>query len=467
MSGVPVVGTRGRFAGLAREAWWWLRGLVGFPARFPRTSLLAALLLLGIVLAGHTGPAVLALGVGALAVVVVAAWRRYAPASYARLVREPRWRRRVLRWVRRSWPELMAGCGLARGPHAHLEVPELHRAWWHDGELHAIPVLLVGQTVDEFATAQERLRVALEAARVRLITSKVATSVELVWSFTDHLAAPFDHTLPEAGRPVDVERVALGRVEDGTTWWLDVRVSTLVGGSTGAGKGSVLWGLLLGLAPAIHAGTVRVHGIDLKGGMELALGARLFTSWATTPTDAVELLESVVVECQARARWLAGRARTHTPTSADPLVVVVIDELASLLAYLPERDLLKRAEQALGVLLSTGRAPGFYVFAFLQDPRKEVVRMRSLFTQAIALRLRDKEEVAMLLGDGAVAAGAWCHKIPASLPGVGFVVAEDGRPHRVRAGYVPDQLIRQAAARFPAPQNMVSLPALDSREGQR
>ncbi len=141
-------------------------------------------------------------------------------------------------------------------------------------------------------------------------------------------------------------------------------------------------------------------------------------------------------------------------------MLIVIDELASLLAYLPERDLLRRAEQALGVLLSTGRAPGFYVFAFLQDPRKEVVRMRSLFTQAIALRLRDKEEVAMLLGDGAVTAGALCHKIPASQPGVGYVVAEDGRPQRVRAGYVPDALIRQVARRSP-PRPCVPAPALE------
>lgn len=285
----------------------------------------------------------------------------------------------------------------------------------------------------------------------------------MVWSFIDQLAAPFDLALPTGGLD-DVDQVVLGRAEDGSPWTLSVRVSTLVGGSTGAGKGSVMWGLLVSLAPAIHAGTVRVHGVDLKGGMELALGAPLFASWATTPTDAVALLEDVVVECQARAQSLAGRVRTHTPTSAEPLVLVVIDELASLLAYLPERDLLKRAEQALGVLLSIGRAPGFYVFAFLQDPRKEVVRMRSLFTQTIALRLRDKEEVTMLLGDGAVTAGALCHKIPATQPGVGYVVGEDGRPQRVRAGYVPDQLIREAAGRYPAPHHTLGLPALSQGE---
>lgn len=466
MSVRSAAGPWGWIAVGVREASWWLRALAGAPVAFPRVSLPTGLLLLAATLAGYPHEAFLGLlvllGVG----IAFAGWRRYAPVSFARLVRDPWWRRRVARWLRRSWPELMAGCGLARGPHAHQEVPELRRAWWQAGELHAVPVLLVGQTVDEFAAAQERLRVALEAARVRVIATKQATACEVVWSFTDIFATAFEQTpppvRPSSLEPVDLDRVALGRAEDGSTWWLNVRVSTLVGGSTGAGKGSVMWGLLVGLAPAIHAGTVRVHGVDLKGGMELALGGPLFTSWATTPADAVALLEDVVVECQSRARALAGRARTHTPSSAEPLVLIVIDELASLLAYLPERDLLRRAEQALGVLLSTGRAPGFYVFAFLQDPRKEVVRMRSLFTQAIALRLRDKEEVTMLLGDGAVTAGALCHKIPASMPGVGFVVAEDGRPQRVRAGYVPDELIRQVARQYPAPGTPTGLPVLES-----
>lgn len=465
MSTLSATGAGGTVAAVAREVGWWLRAIVGAPAAFPRCSLLTGLILLGAVLAGRTGWAVTALVLIVVVGVAAAAWRRYAPGSFARLLRDPWWRRGVSRWLRRSWPELMSGCGLARGPLAHLEVPELRRTWWQAGELHALPVLLVGQTVDEFSSAQERLRVALEASRVRVVASKAATSCEVVWSFADALAAPFEQDLP-AGDPFDLDRVALGRAEDGSTWWLDVRVSTLVGGSTGAGKGSVMWGLLTALAPAIHAGTVRVHGVDLKGGMELALGGPLFASWATTPTDAVALLENAVVECQARARALAGRVRTHTPTSADPLVLIVVDELASLLAYLPERDLLRRAEQSLGVLLSTGRAPGFYVFAFLQDPRKEVVRMRSLFTQAIALRLRDKEEVAMLLGEGAVAAGALCHKIPASMPGVGYVVAEDGRPQRVRAGYVPDSLIREVASRFPAPGSVMGLPALGSASAE-
>lgn len=134
----------------------------------------------------------------------------------------------------------------------------------------------------------------------------------------------------------------------------------------------------------------------------------------------------------------------------DPWVFVVVDELAALVAYQTDRDLLRSAEAALSLILSQGRAVGFYVFGFLQDPRKDTVKMRHLFPQSFGLRLRDREEVAMVLSDGAMAAGAACHKISRSTPGVGYVLGEDNQPIRVRAGYVSDQMIRGCAARFPA-----------------
>jgi S-DNA-T family DNA segregation ATPase FtsK/SpoIIIE len=80
--------------------------------------------------------------------------------------------------------------------------------------------------------------------------------------------------------------------------------------------------------------------------------------------------------------------------------------------------------------------------------------MRHLFTQSLGLRLRDREEVAMVLGDGAVNAGALCHKISRDTPGVGYVLGEDNRPIRVRAGFVSDDMIRSCAQRFRAPRQI-------------
>lgn len=196
-------------------------------------------------------------------------------------------------------------------------------------------------------------------------------------------------------------------------------------------------------------------GIDRKGGMELALGRALLTRFAADAERSVILLEDAVAAMQARARELAGKTRQHTPTVDSPTVVVLIDELAALTAYETDRDLLRRANAALATLASQGRAVGFIVFACLQDPRKETLPARGLFTQTVGLRLRDRTETAMVLGDGAVAAGARCHEISPDTPGVAYVLPEDGRPpERVRAGLITDEMIRDAASQFAAPRQI-------------
>ncbi len=131
--------------------------------------------------------------------------------------------------------------------------------------------------------------------------------------------------------------------------------------------------------------------------------------------------------CRPERNGWPAQTRQHVQSVDEPMVIIVIDELAALIAYSPDRDLTRRAEAALSVILSQGRAVGYVVFAFLQDPRKETVRMRHLFTQSIGLRLRDREEVTMVLGDGALRRGARCHKIPHTTPGVGYALG-GGRP---------------------------------------
>jgi S-DNA-T family DNA segregation ATPase FtsK/SpoIIIE len=256
----------------------------------------------------------------------------------------------------------------------------------------------------------------------------------------------------------------MGGCEDGSEWWLPVGPHTLVAGCSGAGKGSVFWSFLFGLAPAVKAGLVRVHGVDLKGGMEILMGERLFTMRATTPAQAVQLLETLVVDMQERTHRYAGHIRSHLATVAEPLEVVMIDELAALTAYCPERDLQRRGELAINLLCSQGRAPGFVVFACLQDPRKEVIPARGLFTQMIGLRLKDLSETAMVLGEAAVTSGAHCHRITRHTPGMGYVVPEDGGyPIRVRAGYASDHALRTVAARFATPvqQPLIVPPAVE------
>lgn len=254
-------------------------------------------------------------------------------------------------------------------------------------------------------------------------------------------------------RRMDLTAVPVGVRDDGEMWTLPaIGTHLLIAGATGAGKGSVLWSLIRGLASDITSGRVQVWGIDPKGGMELGFGRAMFARLVdTTPEQMADLLEEAVRVMDARTSRLAGHSRLHAPSVEEPLIVVVIDELASLTTYMGNRDVRKRVDAALQQLLTKGRAPGVTVVGALQDPRKEVLSYRDLFPARVALRLAEREQVSMVLGDRAWDAGAHCERIPHALPGVGYVYL-DGQPEpvRVRAAHVTDDDIRDMANHYPA-----------------
>jgi S-DNA-T family DNA segregation ATPase FtsK/SpoIIIE len=252
---------------------------------------------------------------------------------------------------------------------------------------------------------------------------------------------------------VDLGAVPVGVTEDGERWCLAVSggAHTLIAGCTGSGKGSVLWSLLHGLAPGIRDGLVQVWAVDPKGGMELAAGAALFTEFAYRPHDMVELLEQAAWTMHDRANRLRGMVRVHTPTVAEPAIVVVVDELAQLSSYEPDAQLRKRATAALSLLLSQGRGPGVTVIAAMQDPRKDIVAFRDLFPVRLALRMVEPEQTDMVLGKGTRARGAACELIPRALPGVGYQVLDgEHHPTRVRAAWISDTDIDTLANTYPA-----------------
>lgn len=426
----------------------------------------------------------------ALALVVVAGWLLSRPAFVAGpvlagsgLLVWPRlhgrsWRFLVERWhtkrrFTRLWATLAGQVGLSvhrpaktTGVAATSVVPRLTKVTVTGPLVRLYVRLPGGLTVADVERAAPKLAVAASVPRV-LVEPDGHSGARLTLTVQDLLGHPFRSTIPDPS-VVDTTHVPsavnVGKVEDGSPWLIPLGPSTLVAGASGSGKGSVLWALVLALGPWVKAGSVRLHGIDLKGGMELLLGRDLFSTMATTPQDAVASLEWLADQCTERTQGLAGRVRSHTPTVAEPLHLLVVDELASVTAYLADRQLRDRADRALSVLLSQGRAPAFVVWAFLQDPRKDVVPQRGLFQVTIGLRLRDTSEVAMVFGDGALVDLAPCHRITRHAQGTGYVLPEDGgNPVRVRAGYTDDATIRHAAALFATPVRLdIPTPATDT-----
>lgn len=369
-----------------------------------------------------------------------------------------RWQSEMSRRLRALWPDLVVNLKLSvRKADGQHTTAGMGQPWW-EGWSCMIPLVLpVGLVRDDVAAACPQIREAFGAARVSVVGEQ-AGALALRVDYVDALAQPFavrnDVTW-------DGRSVAMGQAEGGVEWRLPIGPHTLVAGASGSGKASLVWGLLLGLRTPIRDGVIEVWGIDRKGGMELAMGRPLLARFADDAIHSVALLEDAVVQMQRRARELAGVTRQHVATVESPTVIILIDELAALTAYENDRDMLRRANAAIATLASQGRAVGFIVFACLQDPRKETLPARGLFTQTVGLRLRDRMETAMVLGDSAVAAGALCHRISPRSPGIAYVLPEDGSsPIRVRAGYASDDQIRAVAHHYAAPNpRPVAIPA--------
>ncbi|WP_433352834.1 FtsK/SpoIIIE domain-containing protein [Microtetraspora malaysiensis] len=381
-------------------------------------------------------------------------WALLGRASFLHLVgwRLLAWWRLV--WVyRRHWQPVMIVSGLGRHLRGRDYLPHLLRVHC-DGWADRVTVkMLNGQAVKDWTDRAEHLAHGFGSLACRV---SVARAGRLVLTFPrrDPLAVPLSAMpVPDV---VSVGPVEIGACEDGRPLRLKVHgTHVLIAGATGAGKGSFLWGTIRGLLPAMRAGLVEIWALDPKR-MELSFGRALFGDrYAASPADCADLLEAAVAVMQERADRFGGLQRNHTPTVADPFVLVLVDEVAFLTAYQSDKGLKLRITAALATLTTQGRAVGVGVMAALQDPRKEVMNIRNLFPDKIALRLDESEQVDMVLGDGARDRGALAdHISPVSAlgAGVGYVRLETSPdPVRVRAAYVSDDDIRAMVAEYAPP----------------
>jgi S-DNA-T family DNA segregation ATPase FtsK/SpoIIIE len=391
------------------------------------------------------------------AVIGLWVWGRAHKPSFDRIVGQ-RVRSAWVRWwvYERRWRNTMLLSGLGTRARVREAVPKIRAVVstpWAD---RVLVQLLLGQCTEDFERAAPALAHSFGACSCRVREDRPGR-VWLEFATND----PLEDVVPALPvyDQVDLGAVSIGLREDGQPWRLPVRgTHVLIAGATGAGKGSVLWSLIRGLASEIRDGRVAVWAIDPKGGMELGQGRPLFARFCGAEFGAMaDLLDEAVEVMRERAGRLAGVTRLHEPTRAEPLILIVVDEIATLTAYQTDRDVRNRIAHALGLLLTQGRAVGVCIVAALQDPRKEVLAFRNLFPARVGLRLDEPMQVDMVLGDGAREQGARCDRIPSALQGVGYVRLDGVRePIRVRASYVTDQDIAAMTADYAAPR-----PALD------
>jgi DNA segregation ATPase FtsK/SpoIIIE, S-DNA-T family len=414
-------------------------------------------------------------------------WSTTHPATFDAYVGNhlrTHWRRNG---YRRRWTRACTQAGFLQSTPQGPIPPQLVRVQSNGPHKDVLRARLDGrETVEDWAKQAHLIARALKVHTVRVRPHK-HDQVELTAYRTDPLADPIDPAdldiitrntvidlLPDSIRsdftdppetpttedPVaHLQAIPVGIREDGQPFHLPILYThILIAGETGAGKGSALWSLICGAAPHIATGHVRIFAIDPKGGMELAAGAPLYDEfrWGRDygtdhpwQTDIAELLEDAVDGLRARADQLRGTTRKHQPTPEQPLIVILIDELGALTAYINDADLRSRIHTALSLLLSQGRAVGITVIAATQDARKDNLAMRDLFPTRVALRTAEATQADMILGRGAYDRGAHTHRINPATPGVAYVSVEDSPdPMRVRFTWWDDQAIADTATRY-------------------
>ncbi|MGH3636234.1 MAG: FtsK/SpoIIIE domain-containing protein, partial [Mycobacterium sp.] len=281
-------------------------GVFRFALRWPDTAALLSVVIVTALLADLRWGCVL----GAGCAVPLWCWRLGWPETYQRAIGGPvaDYRRAYLVY-RRRWTTICQHHNLtiARPGNADPLVPVLRTVRIGAAVDTLVVRLLVGQSVKTWDAQIDGLTAAFGAQSVSIEPGpiEVGRGRDIVIRVRHHdaLAAPI--ALPRPHPEIPVVRLAtveVGVTEHGTEWALPVAGRhILIGGATGAGKGSVLWSLVAGLAPGIKAGLIAVRCLDPKRGMEFAAGAALFDRFAHDSDTILAVLRDTTATMLARA----------------------------------------------------------------------------------------------------------------------------------------------------------------------
>lgn len=386
-------------------------------------------------------------------------WRIKWPASFERyLAADVRaWRR--MRRYRRKWQSVMK-------IQKHAEV--FDKIEWHpkickviaSKKLDRVLVQpLNGQPIEQFQENNKPSGLArtygAQRCRVRSPREDLGEDLGRFW-----MDFQYGDTLADIVPPIepadvpDLRAVPVGLTEFGEPWRLQLFENHLfIAGITRSGKSGLIQAILRGVGPLIRSGVVEVWAVDPKGGMELSPSQQLFKRFAKSVSEAERLLNDAASAMTGTAELLEKAGlRKLEPSTATPFRIVLVDELAHLIYYDQDRERKKSANDNLQLLLSQGGAPGWCVIAAAQDPAKEVIAWRHQFPTVVGLRLKEERQVTMLFGEGAIARGARCDRIPESRKGVAYVALEHVVEEiRVRVAYSDDKMVQETATKFAAP----------------
>ncbi|MBI4137707.1 MAG: hypothetical protein HY472_00475 [Candidatus Sungbacteria bacterium] len=241
---------------------------------------------------------------------------------------------------------------------------------------------------------------------------------------------------------------ALGRDVAGAPVYADLAKMPhlLVSGSTGSGKSVAMHAMLMSFLYRNPPQILRFIIVDPKR-VELSVYndiPHLLTPVITDPKTTVQSLRWATREMDRRYELLSlHQARdiasynAHASKSEDaeflPYIVIVIDELADLMATFP-----REVESAIIRLAQMARAVGIHLVVATQRPSVEVITglIKANITSRIALQVASQVDSRTILDS----AGA------EKLLGNGdmlFLAGDTARPRRIQGAYVAEQEVRR------------------------
>lgn len=195
--------------------------------------------------------------------------------------------------------------------------------------------------------------------------------------------------------------VNIGKDTNGAQVAINMLFIQLIVGASRSGKSSICWTILQGL---LEQGiSYRLRVCDPKGGMEFFdLDGKAYV-YECDILKCGEFLKTALFALMARqAEMKAAGVRKWLPEHANrwPLDIMLIDELITFVGALKGQKItINRqkmdATDLISWYLTQGLAAGFTVIANVQDPKKETIAMRSLFSSITLLRVADDDEVRM------------------------------------------------------------------------
>jgi DNA segregation ATPase FtsK/SpoIIIE, S-DNA-T family len=434
LQAVPQDGQRWRVGVADRivgTAWWAARAF----ARQPWAPVLTVVAFLVAAAADRRRTAWAIAGAG-----VVLAWLRWRDDGTGE-----RWvgsRVRTSWWAWRAygsrWAVAMAGSGL--GDDELAELPYLVGvSRTATGAVLAVETV-PGQPADHIVA---RAPVVAELLGVAGCTLRSAGAGAVWLEVRSHDARPPLWQAHARSTPFDALALVVGSHHDTTAWRLPLAASnTLVVGEPGTGTTCLVRAIVAAARPLTHDGRTALWAVDTTGGAGLADLGPYARSGFGGAADIERLLDHARTEVRTRAAQRR-HGGGHHPHPAEPLVVLVIDDVSTALAT-AAADVdarARRMRRALNIVLAEGPAVGVVVVAVVKD-LDQVTDVRHLFKNRVAFRLADPAATDHVLGRGARRLGAACDSIPPPPAGVGIAYAwfhTEAAPARVYVDCVDDE----------------------------